>query len=206
MIFLPSEGVREGFLPYTKRNVIAQAFKLLGGPYSWGGKEAGWDCSALTQDVFGIFGIKLPRNSSWQAQVGEEIAAFMRSTPTEYKLDTTHLWQPAVTFLRLPGHIMLYLGEDDGKPYAIHAIWGVPDKDGNIIKVNKVAVTDLDLGLGGWKGSLLERITDVRGVYLDLSSPQSRGYMNKGGSLPVLLDARFSSFFLAACFLLLDSA
>jgi len=178
--FLPSEGVREGFLPYTQGNVIAQAFKLLDEPYSWGGKETGWDCSALLQDVFSVFGIKLPRNSSWQAKVGEEIATFMRGTLTEDKLDTTHLWQPAVTFLRLPGHIMLYLGEDDGKPYAIHAIWGVPDKDGNIVKVNKVAVTDLDLGLGGWKGSLLERITDVRGIYLDLSSPQSKNYMNRG--------------------------
>jgi hypothetical protein len=167
--FLNSDGVKEGFLPYTRRNIITQAFKLLNGPYSWGGGKSGWDCSAFMQDVFSVFGIKLPRNSSWQAKVSKEIAIFNTDTPAGNKLDTVQLWEPAVTLLELPGHIMLYLGEDGGKPYAIHSIWGVTDKDSNIIKINKVAVTDLELGQGGEKKALLERITNVRGVYLDSS-------------------------------------
>lgn len=165
--FINPDGVREGFIPYTKRNVITQAFKLLGATYSWGGSKSGWDCSLFIRDVFSVFGIKLPRNSWWQANVSKEIDTFGEETPAREKLDRINLWDPGVSLLRLPGHIMLYLGEDGGKPYAIHAIWGVKDKQSITIKVNKVAVTDLNLGQGGEKGSLLERITDVRGVYLD---------------------------------------
>ena len=34
--FVPSsETVHEGFLPYTQRNVITTAFRLLGRPYGW---------------------------------------------------------------------------------------------------------------------------------------------------------------------------
>lgn len=165
--FLTSVGVREDFLPYTKRNIINQAFKLLDGPYSWGGGKSGWDCSLFIQDVFSVFGIKPPRNSSWQAKVSKEIAIFDKDTPAEDKLANIHLWEPATTLLGLPGHIMLYLGEDGGKPFAIHSIWGVKDKNGNVIKVNQVTVTDLDLGQGGENGSLIERINDVGGVYLD---------------------------------------
>jgi hypothetical protein len=63
----------------------------------------------------------------------------------------------------------MYLGEEAGKPYAIHAVSGVKDRDGNIMKIDKVAVTDLDLGRGAKNGSLLERITDVREVALESS-------------------------------------
>ncbi|HWP91170.1 MAG TPA: transglycosylase domain-containing protein [Thermodesulfobacteriota bacterium] len=165
--FLSHEGVNEGFLPYTKRNALTQAFKLLGGPYSWGGEKTGWDCSLFVQDIFSTFGIKLPRNSGWQAKVGTDIASFKEGTPAKDKLYTIKHWEPGVTLLRLPGHIMLYLGQDKGKPYAIHAIWGVFNKQGHLIKLNRVAVTGLELGEGGERGSLLGRITDVEGVYSD---------------------------------------
>jgi len=67
---------------------------------------------------------------------------------------------------------MMYVGEESGKPYAIHAVWGVKDRDGNIMKIEKVAITDLDLGRGAKAGSLLERTTDVREIALE--SPNLR--------------------------------
>ena len=88
------------------------------------------------------------------------------------RLEAVYHWQPGVTLLRLPGHIMMYVGEESGKPYAIHAVWGVKDRDGNIMKIDKVALTDLDLGRGAKDGSLLERTTDVREVALE--SPDLR--------------------------------
>ncbi|MCI0454190.1 MAG: monofunctional biosynthetic peptidoglycan transglycosylase [Candidatus Dadabacteria bacterium] len=166
---LTLNGVREGFLPYTRRNVIIQAFKLLGGEYSWGGNKSGWDCSLFIQDVFSVFGIKLPRNSRAQSLVNGEIARFDQDDTARDKLDTIRSWDSAISVLGLQGHIMLYLGEEGGKPYAIHALWGVKGKNGDIIKANRVTVTDLELGEGGESGSLLERVTDVRGVYLDSS-------------------------------------
>jgi monofunctional glycosyltransferase len=163
------DGLSEGFLPYTRRNVLVQAFKLLDAPYSWGGSTSGFDCSTFLHDVFAVFGIRLPRNSSWQAEVGRRVARFEEHDLAADRLDTVRRWQPGVTLLRLPGHIMLYLGEEAGQPYAIHAVWGVKDRDGNIMKIDKVAVTDLDLGSGATAGSLLERVTDVRTVALESS-------------------------------------
>ena len=164
-----AHGISDGFLPYTRRNILVQAFKLLDAPYSWGGSNSGFDCSTFVYDVFAVFGIRLPRNSTWQSEVGRRLAHFEERDRAAERLDTVHRWQPGVTLLRLPGHIMLYLGEESGKPYAIHAVWGVKDRDGNIMNIDKVAVTDLDLGRGAKGGSLLERITDVREVALESS-------------------------------------
>jgi monofunctional glycosyltransferase len=164
-----AHGISDAFLPYTRRNVLVQAFKLLDAPYNWGGSHSGFDCSTFVHDVFAVFGIRLPRNSTWQAKVGRRLAHFEARDRAADRLDTAVRWQPGVTLLRFPGHIMMYLGEEAGKPYAIHAVSGVKDRDGNIMKIEKVAVTDLDLGLGAKTGSLLERVTDVREVALERS-------------------------------------
>jgi hypothetical protein len=69
--------------------------------------------------------------------------------------------------LYLKGHIMLYLGKAGFPPYAIHATWAYRVPDGNqdlTYKINRVAVTDLNLGKGSRNGSLLERLKSVRMV------------------------------------------
>jgi hypothetical protein len=67
------------------------------------------------------------------------------------------------TLLRMPGHIMLYLGRDEGKHYAIHSIWGVQKKGApGFQKIGKVVVTDLDLGKASPNGSLLHRLTEIQ--------------------------------------------
>jgi len=163
--YLRPEDVHEGYLPYTPRNVMEQAFELLNSPYGWGGMNGEQDCSRFLQEVFATVGITLPRNSSAQAKVGKLLAEFKQETIQSRKLET--LSQQAVggiTLLRLPGHIMLYLGIVDGRPYAIHATWGYrePTAKGDRVRViNRVVVSDLSLGEGSQKGSLLERINKI---------------------------------------------
>lgn len=48
--------------------------KLLNAPYQWGGRSPfGMDCSGFTQVVFKTLGVKLPRDSHQQAEVGKRI-------------------------------------------------------------------------------------------------------------------------------------
>jgi hypothetical protein len=77
---------------------------------------------------------------------------------------------PLATTLRLPGHIMLYLGKDKGKYYAIHNLWGIEKKgwSGPVLeKIGKVVVSDLSLGRSGPRQSLLHRITNIQTVVSD---------------------------------------
>ena len=52
--------------------IVKVAKKYLHAPYLWGGRSPfGIDCSGLTQVIFKIFGIKLPRDAYQQAEYGE---------------------------------------------------------------------------------------------------------------------------------------
>jgi hypothetical protein len=158
------EDVHPGFLPYTQENVARQAFKMLNHPYGWGDRLGGRDCSRFIMDLFRTFGILMPRNSKEQATVGTDLGLVEGKTEKEKQklLDQSI---PLATTLRLPGHIMLYLGKEKGKYYAIHSLWGI-QKSGKtgptVEKIGKVVVSDLSLGRKGPNRSLLDRLTIIR--------------------------------------------
>ena len=164
--YIRKEDVHQGYLPYTARNVIRQAFELLNAPYGWGGMYGEQDCSRFIQEIFATVGIALPRNSSQQARVGFLLKEFDVESAEREKIDVlAGRGIGGITVLYLRGHIMLFLGMVENRPYAIHSIWAYRQKAGrgNIIRVvNRVAVTNLALGKGSKKGSLLERLRMVR--------------------------------------------
>ncbi len=159
-----NEDVHRGFLPYTQKNMAYQAFKMLHQPYGWGEMFGARDCSRFMMDLFSTFGILMPRNSKLQARVGISLGQLEGKTIKEKKkiLDRAI---PLATTLRLPGHIMLYLGRENGKYYVIHNIWGI-QKAGwfgpSVKKIGRTVVSDLSLGKSGPKASLLDRTTDIR--------------------------------------------
>ena len=158
------EDVYKGFPPYTQENIAHQAFKMLDHPYGWGDMAGGRDCSRFIMDLFRTFGILMPRNSKEQAMVGKDLGLVKEMTLKE-KQKVLEEAIPMATTLRLPGHIMLYLGRDKGKHYVIHSIWGIQNhgKSGHVSnKIGKVVVSDLSLGRSGPHGSLLHRLTNVR--------------------------------------------
>jgi cell wall-associated NlpC family hydrolase len=166
------ENVHQGFLPYTQENVARQAFKMLHHPYGWGDRLGGRDCSRFIMDLFRTFGILMPRNSKEQAWVGMDLGP-VEEKPAQEKRKILDRSIPLATTVRLPGHIMLYLGRDQGKHYVIHSLWGI-QKSGKagpeLQKIGRVVVSDLNLGEKGPNGSLLDRITDIRMIG---SSPET---------------------------------
>ncbi|MDD5722159.1 MAG: SH3 domain-containing protein [Syntrophales bacterium] len=172
--YIREDDIHQGYLPYTPRTIIRQAFELINAPYGWGGMYGEQDCSRFVQEIFATVGVSLPRNSSKQSQVGDLLGEYPGNTAKETKLDI--LSRKAIggcTLLYLRGHIMLFLGTIEGTPYAIHSTWGYrePLWWGERTRViNRVAVTNLSLGEGSKKGSYLERLRSIR--LISFSDPQ----------------------------------
>ena len=154
--------------PLTRRAVLTEAFSMLGFPYGWGGNEAGYDCSRFMLDLFGHFGLELPRHSAKQAMAGTfSIDVSSLEDLDEKRLLIEESARHGVVLLQFPGHIMLYLGTtESGAPMAIHAFSEfLTPCDGadaeTVNRVDRVAVSDLTLGAGTSRRDFLSRITRV---------------------------------------------
>jgi hypothetical protein len=166
--YVKKESVSFGYLVYTPRNIIDQAFKLINAPYSWGGAHGEQDCSRFIQQVFATVGIFLPRNSSAQAEAGVILAKFEKQSADEEKIKIlSEKAAGGVTLIYMDNHIMLFLGMHEGKPYVIHDIWGYRQggRQGDEVRViSRVVVTGLNLGEDSSRGSLLKRIISIRSI------------------------------------------
>lgn len=148
---------------FTQRNIIRQAFKLLGARYGWAGMYHGRDCSGFIQDVFLSMGIDMPRSSGDQTYVGTQLGHFQPFGDTQTKLDILKAATPGITLLRMPHHQMIYLGQENGQTYVIHCTWAerysMTSDDKN--RINQVVVSDLELNGKSRIGSLFDRIITI---------------------------------------------
>lgn len=100
--------------------IISQALKYYNSPYLWGGRSPfGIDCSGLTQVIFKIAGIRLPRDAGRQVYEGEMLS-FMEETQ--------------------PGDLAFF-DDDEGRVVHVGIIW----KQGKIIHASgKVRIDNID--------------------------------------------------------------
>ncbi|MDD5090805.1 MAG: SH3 domain-containing protein, partial [Candidatus Wallbacteria bacterium] len=115
-----SDDISIGYLPYTRRNILNQAFKFLGQRYGWGGLFGTRDCSSFLKDIYATMGVILPRNSRFQGQIapGEVVEFPKKSTLPERIRIIESL--PGITPVYMSGHVMLYLGKHRNDYYIIH--------------------------------------------------------------------------------------
>lgn len=115
------------YLPFTDRQMRLQMGRMLDIPYSWGDERLdGLDCSSTVRAFYACFGLSLPRNSEAQRRCGEQWAVTGKTKYTELegkspeeKLEQIHTLGVG-TVLHMPGHVMIYMGEKDGKPRIFH--------------------------------------------------------------------------------------
>ena len=62
-------------LQQSKANIVGNSMMYLNAPYLWGGRSPfGIDCSGFTQVIYKLNGIKLPRDASQQAKIGDTLS------------------------------------------------------------------------------------------------------------------------------------
>lgn len=161
-----ASDVSKGRLPYTQRNIIRQSFKLLSARYGWGSFWDGRDCSGFIFDAFMSMGIEIPRNSKEQGIIGTFLNRFEPFESEQQKIATLAVAREGITLIRMPKHIMLYLGQIDGLHYVIHSTWAerysMTDDSKN--RINQVVVSDLTLNGKSRIGSLFLRIVSINEV------------------------------------------
>ena len=141
-INLPYGTYNIGFLPLTKRNILKLIFRTLKSDYNWGGSEKNWDCSLFVMDIFRCFGFILPRNSKKQSEIPTSITIDKITNKENFIIENGN---PLLTFLYLPGHIMLYVGSNNGTVYIAHDFTFLNYHRG------KLLITDLDFGRKGFE-------------------------------------------------------
>lgn len=114
-----SPSLHRGWLPYSTQQVVRQAFKFYGTEYGWGGLGHKVDCSALVDAVYGSVGLRLPRNSGMLRKM-PGCAVDFAGLDTAGRLALLERLRPGAV-LSLPGHVMLYLGMENGVPCVLHA-------------------------------------------------------------------------------------
>lgn len=138
-------------VPMTYYKMADVMNHMLGMYYGWGGINNYRDCSTTVMNLFATFGVWLPRSSVDQAAAGNFISLENKSVK-EKEFLIRKQGVPFLTLLKLPGHIVLYIGQKKGEGYIFHDFWGMHTMNifgeaGRAI-IGKTAITPLDFGEG----------------------------------------------------------
>lgn len=111
--------------PFTRANLVRQAFKFLGERYGWGHDYDGRDCSGFVSEVYRSLGVELPRNT------GDQSHSPVLANRLDFGADATRAMRERALaqtrpgdLLYIPGHLMMVIGHVDGRLYVIHDIEG----------------------------------------------------------------------------------
>jgi NlpC/P60 family. len=127
--FVSQEASAVKPLKMTSLNAIKIANELIGEPYGWGGLYGNRDCSSMTRDFFAPFGIWLPRHSEDQVT---EVGSYVNLQGLDPEQKEKIILEKGVPYLSLlwrKGHVMLYIGEQNGRALIFHNIWGIKTRD-----------------------------------------------------------------------------
>ncbi len=109
--------VSQGFLKFTRKNILQLSLRMRGMPYDWGESFGGCDCSSLVCMAFSLCGVVLPRNSDKIARICKKPIVVNNPYAQLKKCRPADL-------LLCDGHVMLYYGKHKGRHYVFHSFYG----------------------------------------------------------------------------------
>ena len=119
---LPNDDtVHVGPLPFSRANLIRQAFRFLGRPYNWDGTSSISVTDAyMVTGIYRTVGIELPQTLAEQESVMPILTSLGNMDEAGRYAALFDIQPGALLFQK--GHVMFYLGRDgDGDPTVIHA-------------------------------------------------------------------------------------
>ena len=133
--------VHVGWPPYTRRNIVITALKLLDNSYDFTGGWFGRNHETTYRDIFACFGFELPFHGVLFTHFGhnETVVLPEIGNKEQYRLILEN--EPFVTLQSCGGHCQLLLGEYNGIPIVLdqHG-YGYPDEEGNILEVRRCCI------------------------------------------------------------------
>jgi len=159
-----SNELREGYLPYTRENIIRQAFKLLGERYGWNGMFVRRDCSQFIMNIYRTMNIIIPSYTKMQEE-GVAGKSIKFGGSIEDREDILNQLKPGNP-LHLKGHVVMYLGKTANNHYIIHsgAGYGIKNEDGSVkpVTIHGVFITGVHQLLMSGEKSYLEAFTTAQ--------------------------------------------
>lgn len=107
------------------QNIASTINAMIGQKYGWGGYLQNRDCSAFIRDIFAQYGLHLPRNSKAQVYYSKNQIDLSKLSRKDKEAFIIANATPYQSILWLQGHIMLYIGEYQGKAIVAHSAWSV---------------------------------------------------------------------------------
>ena len=167
-VFLPSgkkvylkedDSFSIGSETFSEEKMRTLAESLLGQEYDWGGKNGRRDCSAYVRDLWKVFGIDLPRNTSLQAGIGKELLGAPKSEKEFFAALSAA--KPFRTLIFFKGHVLMYGGRDGDDFIVYHAVNRLAHDNGTTENIASVAKNRLfaEKFSGIWKRTV--KITEL---------------------------------------------
>ena len=159
-----SNDICEGYLPYTRRNIIQQAFKLLGERYGWNGMFKRRDCSQFIMNVYKTMNIIIPSYTRMQEE-GAAGKSIEFSGSIQRRESVLNKLQPGDP-IHLKGHVVMYLGKVGENHYIIHSGSGyrIKSRDGRTkpVTVHGTFISEVHQLLMSEEKSYLEAFTTAQ--------------------------------------------
>lgn len=145
--FKEGADVSLGYLPYTKRNIISQAVKLLDLVYDWTGGWHGRNHTTILADLFGCFGFKFPSNGVLLSMFAPMPDTISPEAGKEAQMSAINSHDPFSTIqVSNSGHSQLFIGTYDNMPivFDTHG-YGYAEENGDEFEIRRSVIATVEI-------------------------------------------------------------